>query len=489
MKTKIILHLVSIFLPVVLLAQTDADALRFSQTNMTGTARSTSMAGAFGAIGADFSSLSINPAGLAIYRKPEITMSPAVFSKKTNSSFFGNRSLDEKYGFNFGNLGLIATAEQQNYAKHGWKFLNFGVGYNRLSSYSSHSTYAGVNPDNSYLDYFLQNINTPQGTKSDDLNPFFENLAYQTFLLNPKDSIDTLHYSSEIPFGGALQRRNATSSGAMREIAVSIAGNYKDRLFLGATLGFDFISYTENSSYEESDKLDTIPRFKSFAMNQDLTTDGQGFNLKLGMIFKATDWLRLGAAVTTPTSFEMSDNYRSRLKSEFDNGDKHDFQAKGDFTYELTTPLKATASAAVIIQKQAVISVDYELMNYAEMNFGSSSDAFFDINNSIQNKYTQANNIRIGGEWKFENFSFRGGYAMLGSPFRSGVSYPGADFSRTCYTAGIGLRDERYFLDFAYSITLSNEFYRQYSLKSELVEGAKSSVSAQNFIMTLGFKF
>ena len=49
-------------------AQTDIDALRYSQTSIAGTARFTSMAGAFGALGGDFSSLATNPAGVAIYR-------------------------------------------------------------------------------------------------------------------------------------------------------------------------------------------------------------------------------------------------------------------------------------------------------------------------------------------------------------------------------------------------------------------------------------
>jgi len=54
-------------------AQSDADALRYSQTSLAGTARFTSMAGAFGALGGDFSSIAINPAGLGIYRKSEFT--------------------------------------------------------------------------------------------------------------------------------------------------------------------------------------------------------------------------------------------------------------------------------------------------------------------------------------------------------------------------------------------------------------------------------
>jgi len=47
-------------------AQDITDALRYSQTDLNGTARFRAMGGAFGALGGDFSSLNINPAGSVI---------------------------------------------------------------------------------------------------------------------------------------------------------------------------------------------------------------------------------------------------------------------------------------------------------------------------------------------------------------------------------------------------------------------------------------
>ena len=48
-------------------AQNEIDALRFSSYSSTGTARALAMGGAFSAVGADFSSAWLNPAGLALY--------------------------------------------------------------------------------------------------------------------------------------------------------------------------------------------------------------------------------------------------------------------------------------------------------------------------------------------------------------------------------------------------------------------------------------
>jgi hypothetical protein len=57
-------------------AQNQVDALRYSQIYPGGTARSTAMGGAFGALGGDFYSASLNPAGLGVYRSSEFTFTP-----------------------------------------------------------------------------------------------------------------------------------------------------------------------------------------------------------------------------------------------------------------------------------------------------------------------------------------------------------------------------------------------------------------------------
>ena len=45
-------------------AQNEMDAYRFSKNDLTGTARSVAMGGAFGALGGDISGIAINPAGI-----------------------------------------------------------------------------------------------------------------------------------------------------------------------------------------------------------------------------------------------------------------------------------------------------------------------------------------------------------------------------------------------------------------------------------------
>ncbi|MDP1744161.1 MAG: hypothetical protein Q8L90_01210, partial [Bacteroidota bacterium] len=89
--------------------QNDIDAIRYSQLTFGGTARFSSMAGSMGALGGDISTLSFNPAGIAIFRKTEFSISPSIFSQRTSSTYNTTNSTDRKLNFNFGNIGFVTT--------------------------------------------------------------------------------------------------------------------------------------------------------------------------------------------------------------------------------------------------------------------------------------------------------------------------------------------------------------------------------------------
>src|ERR1035437_2627599 len=81
-------------------AQTDVDALRYSQIFPGGTARSISMGGAFGALGGDFSCLSMNPAGIGLYLRNEFTFTPSIMDMRSSSTYLGQTMDASKYNFN-----------------------------------------------------------------------------------------------------------------------------------------------------------------------------------------------------------------------------------------------------------------------------------------------------------------------------------------------------------------------------------------------------
>ncbi len=72
-------------------AQGDYEAFRFTQTDISGTARFMGAGGAFSTTGGEFSALSLNPAAIGLYKRHEVTITPMslAFSKST-SQYYGN---------------------------------------------------------------------------------------------------------------------------------------------------------------------------------------------------------------------------------------------------------------------------------------------------------------------------------------------------------------------------------------------------------------
>ena len=75
-------------------AQTISDALRYSNLEVGGTARTVGVGGGIGALGADYSVLSTNPAGIAAFRTNEFVITPGVY----NSAYFEHTFLASQMG-------------------------------------------------------------------------------------------------------------------------------------------------------------------------------------------------------------------------------------------------------------------------------------------------------------------------------------------------------------------------------------------------------
>lgn len=470
-----------------LFAQNEDDALRYSFLTFGSTARSMGLAGAFGAVGADFSTLSVNPAGIGLYNSSEFSFSPSMYVGKTTSSYNGRSFDDMRYNFNLGNAGMVLTFPTNTQANNsGWKNIQFGFGINRNNNFNNRMVIEGTNNSSSLLDTWVL---AADGTVPENLSEFDLGLAFNTWLLDTITGNPT-RYKNAVPGGGVLQRKSINSSGSMNEWVISMGANYDDRLYFGATLGFPFLRYNEESSYNELALAPEIgfDQFREFTYHQNLQTDGSGFNFKFGLIFKPVEFIRIGAALHTPTYFyNMHENYSSSIKSKFDNGDNFSEKSpEGSFDYKLNTPMRAIGSIAFIVGKYGLVSADYEFVDYSESRFRANDvDVYFDVNDAIRSKYTTASNLRVGTEWRIDKFSVRGGYALYDSPFKSNVN----DAARTSYTFGLGLREAGYFMDFAYIFSKAKEDYYIYDPSRVPLSPSKNEIISQNFLLTMGFRF
>jgi Outer membrane protein transport protein (OMPP1/FadL/TodX). len=119
-------------------AQYVDNALLFTQQNYGTTARSKAMGGAFGALGGDFSSLSINPAGIGVYQRSEFSTSVNMLNyNKTKSTYQGYSGEDDSNKFNFSNLGFVGSTPMVNSSVSGLVSLNYGIGFNKLNNFNT----------------------------------------------------------------------------------------------------------------------------------------------------------------------------------------------------------------------------------------------------------------------------------------------------------------------------------------------------------------
>ena len=458
------------------------DALRVSQYYYQGTARSMAIGGAIGAIGADFSSASINPAGIGLYRRTEYSITPEVASTNVSSVYNGSISESSKTIFNLSNLGYVVSKPLST--GKGWKFFQFGFGMNRLNNYNTSINMQGENRVGSKLDVYKE---LASGIAYDELEYEDPYELYPAWYLYLIDTIPGTYdqYNSPVENGGVLQRQNIISRGSTNEWLFTFSGNYNDKVYIGATIGMPYTRYFRESTYSEFDIADTIPNFDSWSVTESLTTSGWGINLKLGVIVKPTEWLRLGGAFHTPTYYwSMSDSWFTTTTADY-GGSDYDYYTSivGNFDYRLSTPLRAIGSAAILIGRNAFVSFDYEFADYSKAKFSARSYGFGDVNSDIKNVYQATHNFRAGAEYRYSYFSFRGGYALYGSPYANNLN----DGKRQMISGGVGYRTREFALDFTYVHSSKNEDYYMYTTEYTTPNPAQNDFKGQSFTLSLKY--
>lgn len=492
MKRYITLLFLTVFSGI-LYAQTADDALRYSQQFYTGTARSMAMGGAFGALGGDYSSIGINPAGLAVYQSSEFTFTPTMEMRKSTSGSLD----DDKFTFGISNIGYVATMKPRIGSKNGWQNFNFGIGYNKLNNFRKSSMSQILGSPTSMLDVFEVNAD---GLSSNQLNPMTEGLAYETYLLNPQDE-NPLDYDLPIFPGEKMdQRKTIEEKGYMGEFNISFGANYAHKFYIGASLGIQNISYKSTSRFTESTLASSASELDNYYLEEYVKTNGIGANFKIGMIYKPTQNVRLGASIHTPTFFSMEDEFQNKMASHFKTEDADGYSNYADKTrlstyeYNYRTPMKFTLSGAVVLSKKAILSLDYEFIDYANAKFSDGQDDFDfngttdapEANDIIKSSYESVGNLRAGLEYRVSSaLSLRGGFANYGNPYKAS----GIDESFNIYSAGFGVRQGNFFFDAAYSYTDRDESYIYYNTPD--FASGKVDLEDKNHQMrlTFGFKF
>ena len=464
--------------------QNHVDALRYSFLEPLGTARYSSLSGAFNSLGGDMSAIQSNPATLAIYRTDEFSISFNSANKNTKSKLLGLKTQNDIQKIYLQNLGLVKTLNLGKESLNGWNRFSCAFTFNRLQNFNQSINFSGETTS-SRINSFLE---ASQGIHPDNLNPFSESLAYYSWLIDTIN--DPLNYES--PFNsisGANQSVTINRFGYIDESALSLSGAYNDKLFIGFQLGFSEIDYRETIYYSENEFSGTINddyetgELTDFSYNQDLYVLGAGLNYKVGLIFKPFYWVRIGLAHHSKTYYEIDETWATSLSTEFSSGGIYtEYSPDGLGNYQLQTPSKSLTGISFILLRKGLISIDMEYIDYGSAKLSANYYDFINENSNISTYYKNVTNMKMGLEWKFGNISLRHGIAFFESPFSNEIN----DYSITQNSFGIGYHENQYFLDFAITKSKQEEIYYVYEGVSNPTNITEKNSS---FLFTLGYKF
>lgn len=546
-------------IPFIAEAQSAIDGFRLSQPDMKGTARSMSMGGAFGALGGDLSSISTNPAGLGVYRRSEVGITVNLDLQSASTETQGYKDSQTQTKFLLNNVGGVAS---WNLANPIMPNINIGFTYNRAASFNSH--YFGAVPQlkNSLTNYIAGVSNNEGVTVADVMSsntfdpynpndggyaaPWLSILGFDSYFITPTGDDDQPDWIGQ--WGATTSGSGAfevLTTGGVNEYNIAVGGNLLNKLFWGIDFGIVDMNYSMTSIWQENlqnavvDNPNGIENSSAdWNISNMYNASGTGYNLKLGLIFRPIQELRLGLSCSTPTWYSINESYIATTNFKY-SVDIPDMQQNNAVTnggqwginsYNFRTPWRLTASAAGVIGKNLIVSADFEWEWFNKMRFYDGGSNFFDYdygydyptpyasslinpdpwyatNDDIEYYYKTSTTIRVGAEYRITpRFSVRAGYANVSSPVRN-VAKDGTeliytsgtmtnytwDNSTNYITCGLGYNFNNFYIDGAFVHKSTNSEYHAYTPDPANPQipspTSKLTLTNNQIILSAGFKF
>lgn len=431
-------------------SQSIYDVFNTSTSYYQGTAKSIAMGNAMGAVGQDFSSISINPAGLGLFRKPTFIFTPSIITTYTQTELNNNKAIDSKAKLSVNNFGFVGINETGEHT------ITWAVGMNRTNNYNNNIFIDGYNDKTSLVDaYFVEMINNGinDEVSLEQYSPSYIYPLWQTYIIN----FDPEGLSTPIPLGNIRQLKGVNSWGGTNEWTVSTSINFNDKIFFGVSINMPYVYSRRFTQYKEEWTYENMQ--ESWMQEETLSTTGWGINGKIGLIAYPAKWLRLGASFHTPTVYDLNDTWKTQTTSSIEGYTYEYFDPTSYFRYSLKTPMRANASAAFIFGNFGMITADCEYVDYSTIRLSSYDYDYSSYNDILSETFEPTMNFRLGTEWRYQNLCFRGGYSFYGSPY--GIKEN--DFRRNAVSCGIGYTYHLFTIDFAYVYATQKHQYNLYS--------------------------
>lgn len=514
-------------------AQSAVDAYNITPTQLRGTARFVGMGGAFTSLGGDISTLTQNPAGIGIYRRSEIGLSFDISIRNYKTAAPSSSSTLKETKCYFDNVGYIGTVNLSG----AMSTFNWGVSYNRLNSFDRRSEGYAMPTQTSLSNYiasYTQGVNSADILMTEDYNPYSQSnedwlsiLAYNSYMINNIANDETyagLYKAGTI--GDALFHTHEW--GYTDEYNIDFGGNISDIVYWGVGVGIVDMQYNSETDYSESmenaaiydpDADAVVNGNAGFTLYNRKQISGTGANLKLGLIVRPIDELRLGVAVHTPTWMHLThvgfgevNPYNYTPANAVRSLSGNDYTDEFDYGSRLNTPWRFMVGASTVIGGRAILSVDYERVAYdamkmKEQNYDRFGGSYVDntyANEDIKTYFRAANIIRVGAEYRISpNWSVRAGFNNQSSAVKSEamkglttVYTSGTDPSYTFnnsvqnISVGIGYRYKAWYIDATYQhVHQTGEYHAFTNFENLTAPSAKVTDNHNNIVISTGFRF
>ena len=459
-------------------AQDVRDIVRFSETQVYGSARFEAMAGSFGALGSDLSSAAVNPAGFGRYSSSAFGTTFQFTSILNKAAFNTIETQTQANNFKLNNLGFVFTSDVSERNK-GFIFQQIGFTYNRIQNFDNSYTYSGTQ-FKSLLDAFCDIAN---GITEDQLYsnlPFSSDLAYQTYAIDPDGNTS---YLPRLGSTNMNHKRTVKNAGGISEYNINLSGNYMNKLYIGANIGFRTTKFSEDTYHHEVAVYNPDFSLDSFDYQFHLKTKGSGKNIKVGVIYLPMESFRLGLSFQSSTTYKLADDFNANMISYHKDTTysiADEWVPTGKYNYKLKTAGKIVASAAYVFGTRGAINVDAELVNHDRSRL--KPDLSFDpmaYNFNPENQVSRENlrtviNLRIGGELVFNSQYFiRGGFALYPSAYDPKINpAKGAQI----FSGGIGFKWKKSALDLTLKVEHRNFNYYAFNESLTVVNSFRNGI-------------
>ncbi len=501
---------------------TYTNAVVTSTSDLSGTARYVGMGGALGALGADISAISSNPAAIGMYRKNDISLTAGVLWPK-------NRSYDEGDALTHGTFDQMGFVTAFHVGGEDIEYVNFSFNYQKKHNFNN--AFYADNPNTFGLSQLDQ---LAYIKKRFDSNKNLLATAYNAYLINQDD------YGYYNPWSANSNQYASYSTGSSQNYDVNLSFNAKDQYYFGLTIGCENIDYDKWTTYTEFRNGDILAPIQDYTLYNDQRVNGVGVNFKLGTIIRPIEEspFRFGLTVESPTWYNMKSSVVHSIDSRYDthgeylsNYYNHKSYDNSYLEYNLRTPWRFRASLGTTISRYLALGAEYEYADYGfeHMSYGSNNWDERKTQDKEMNKLTKRtlqgqHTVRLGAEVKpTDNWAFRVGYNYISSIYKKNAfldscidSYAMDYMTSTSYmnlgatnlmTLGVGYKYKFFYADLTYKIrNQSGDFYAfddsfmndgdfvannpaLQELSNYRLTPTNVDLTRHEICMTLGFKF